>query len=49
MITEESAEASTGMDVYRGTLATVGMDVATIEKVAPQWLLTYLYHVSQKS
>ncbi|KAI9313547.1 WD40-repeat-containing domain protein [Dichotomocladium elegans] len=44
IITEESAEASTGMDLYRGTVGSAGADADLIAKAAPGWLLSYLYH-----
>ncbi|KAI8139501.1 hypothetical protein BJV82DRAFT_626258 [Fennellomyces sp. T-0311] len=44
IIAEESAEASTGMDLYRGTVATSGIDTEVIAQTAPSWLLNYLYH-----
>lgn len=47
IITEESAEASTGIDLYRGTAAYAGIDADTIANTAPSWLLAYLYHVSR--
>lgn len=47
IITEESAEASTGIDLYRGTAAYAGIDAESIANTAPSWLLAYLYHVSR--
>ncbi|OBZ91909.1 hypothetical protein A0J61_00044 [Choanephora cucurbitarum] len=44
IIAEESAEASTGMDLYRGTVGSLGKDVDTIIEVAPSWLLSYLLY-----
>ncbi|KAI8078256.1 WD40-repeat-containing domain protein [Gilbertella persicaria] len=44
IIAEESAEASTGMDLYRGTVGSLGRDVDTIIDVAPSWLLSYLLY-----
>ncbi|KAF7731707.1 hypothetical protein EC973_008879 [Apophysomyces ossiformis] len=44
IIAEESAEASTGMDLYRGTVATAGDDADLIVKSAPSWLLSYLLY-----
>ncbi|KAG0176969.1 hypothetical protein DFQ29_005417 [Apophysomyces sp. BC1021] len=44
IIAEESAEASTGMDLYRGTVATAGDDAELIVKHAPSWLLSYLLY-----
>ncbi|KAI7883139.1 WD40 repeat-like protein [Lichtheimia hyalospora FSU 10163] len=44
IITEESAEASTGIDLYRGTAAYAGIDAESIAHTAPSWLLAYLYH-----
>lgn len=46
IVAEESAEASTGMDLYRGTVGSVGEDADTIIDVAPSWLLSYLLYVS---
>ncbi|ORY94461.1 WD40-repeat-containing domain protein [Syncephalastrum racemosum] len=43
ILAEESAEASTGMDLYRGTVASLGRDANTVSKIAPSWLLTFLY------
>lgn len=45
IIAEESAETSTGIDVYRGTVDTVGEEATTIIEKAPTWLLTYLLYV----
>ncbi|KAL0092183.1 WD40-repeat-containing domain protein [Phycomyces blakesleeanus] len=42
VIAEESAEASTGMDLYRGTLATTGIEADSVLKAAPSWLLSFL-------
>ncbi|KAI7852561.1 WD40-repeat-containing domain protein [Circinella umbellata] len=44
IIAEESAEASTGMDLYRGTVGTAGIDADLIAQSGPSWLLDYLYH-----
>ncbi|KAI8390199.1 WD40-repeat-containing domain protein [Blakeslea trispora] len=44
IIAEESAEASTGMDLYRGTVGSLGKDADTIIEVAPSWLLSYLLY-----
>ncbi|KAI9496618.1 WD40-repeat-containing domain protein [Zychaea mexicana] len=44
IIAEESAEASTGMDLYRGTVGSAGVDAEVIARSAPSWLLDYLYH-----
>ncbi|KAI7865903.1 WD40-repeat-containing domain protein [Spinellus fusiger] len=41
-ITEESAEASTCMDLYRGTLVTLGTDTRAVLQSAPAWLLSFL-------
>ena len=46
IITEESAEESTGIDLYRGTSGHAGVDAELIANTAPSWLLAYLYHVS---
>jgi WD repeat-containing protein 48 len=46
IIAEESAEASTGMDLYRGTVESAGEDADNIIDVAPTWLLSYLLYVS---
>lgn len=46
IVAEESAEASTGMDLYRGTVGSSGEDADTIVDVAPAWLLSYLLYVS---
>lgn len=46
IVAEESAEASTGIDLYRGTVGSVGEDAGTIIDVAPSWLLSYLLYVS---
>lgn len=43
ILAEESAEASTGMDLYRGTVASLGRDANMVSKIAPSWLLTFLY------
>jgi WD repeat-containing protein 48 len=48
LIAEESAEASTGMDLYRGSVGSTGDDADTIIDVAPSWLLSYLLYVSLK-
>lgn len=45
IVAEESAEASTGMDLYRGTVGSSGEDADTIIDVAPAWLLSYLLYV----
>lgn len=47
IVAEESAEASTGIDLYRGTVGSVGEDASTIIDVAPSWLLSYLLYVSR--
>ncbi|KAI8882025.1 WD40 repeat-like protein [Backusella circina FSU 941] len=44
LIAEESAEASTGMDLYRGSVGSTGDDADTIIDVAPSWLLSYLLY-----
>ncbi|GAN06004.1 WD domain-containing protein [Mucor ambiguus] len=44
LVAEESAEASTGIDLYRGTVGSVGEDAGTIIDVAPSWLLSYLLY-----
>ncbi|KAI9265919.1 WD40-repeat-containing domain protein [Sporodiniella umbellata] len=44
MIAEESAEASTGMDLYRGTVMSAGKDADAIVNAAPSWLLSYLLY-----
>ncbi|KAI9473666.1 MAG: WD40-repeat-containing domain protein [Benjaminiella poitrasii] len=44
IIAEESAEASTGIDLYRGTVGSAGDDANTIIDVAPSWLLSYLLY-----
>ncbi|KAI8974896.1 WD40-repeat-containing domain protein [Pilobolus umbonatus] len=44
IIAEESAEASTGIDLYRGTVESTGDDADTIIQVAPPWLLSYLLY-----
>lgn len=46
IVAEESAEASTGMDLYRGTVGSTDEDADTIIGVAPTWLLSYLLYVS---
>lgn len=46
IISEESFEASTSMDLYRGTVGSTVNDAKVIEKVAPNWLLDYLLYVS---
>lgn len=46
IVAEESAEASTGMDLYRGTVGSVGEDANAIIDVAPSWLLSFLLYVS---
>ena len=46
IVAEESAEASTCMDLYRGTVGSTGQDADTIIDVAPAWLLSYLLYVS---
>lgn len=45
IVAEESAEASTGMDLYRGTVGSTDEDADTIIDVAPAWLLSYLLYV----
>lgn len=45
IISEESFEASTSMDLYRGTVGSTVNDAKVIEKVAPNWLLDYLLYV----
>ncbi|RUS29832.1 WD40-repeat-containing domain protein, partial [Jimgerdemannia flammicorona] len=45
IIAEESPEASTSVDLYRGTVASVGDDVEIVEEVAPIWLLEFLLKV----
>ncbi|OZJ05112.1 hypothetical protein BZG36_01381 [Bifiguratus adelaidae] len=42
IISEESPEASASVDVYRGTVASVGEDSRSIDEAAPSWLLSYL-------
>jgi WD repeat-containing protein 48 len=49
IVAEESAEASTGMDLYRGTVGSSGEDADTIIDVAPSWLLSYLLYVSSQA
>lgn len=49
IIAEESAETSTGIDVYRGTVGSVGDNTTTIIEKAPTWLLTFLLYVSIKT
>ncbi|CAO3698779.1 unnamed protein product [Rhizopus stolonifer] len=44
IIAEESAEASTGMDLYRGTVGSAGEDSDTVVNAAPSWLLSYLLY-----
>ncbi|EIE87749.1 hypothetical protein RO3G_12460 [Rhizopus delemar RA 99-880] len=44
IIAEESAEASTGMDLYRGTVGSAGEDANAIVDAAPSWLLSYLLY-----
>ncbi|CAO3645376.1 unnamed protein product [Mucor hiemalis] len=44
IVAEESAEASTGMDLYRGTVGSTDEDADTIIGVAPSWLLSYLLY-----
>ncbi|CAO3591245.1 unnamed protein product [Absidia cylindrospora] len=44
IIAEESAEASTSMDLYRGEVSCVGDDYALISKAAPSWLLSFLLY-----
>ncbi|KAI8393498.1 WD40-repeat-containing domain protein [Radiomyces spectabilis] len=44
IIAEQSAEASTDMNLYRGTVGTVGEDADVIIKLAPAWLLHYLLY-----
>ncbi|CAO3591395.1 unnamed protein product [Absidia cylindrospora] len=44
IIAEESAEASTGMDLYRGEASCVGDDHALILEAAPSWLLSFLLY-----
>ncbi|KAI9279517.1 WD40-repeat-containing domain protein [Umbelopsis sp. AD052] len=44
IISEESFEASTSMDLYRGTVGSTVNDAKVIEKVAPNWLLDYLLY-----
>jgi WD repeat-containing protein 48 len=45
IIAEESAEASTGMDLYRGTVGSIGEDASTMIDNAPSWLLSFLLYV----
>lgn len=45
-IAEESAEASTGMDLYRGDFGSIGDDCQHVFKAAPSWLLSFLLYVS---
>lgn len=47
IIAEESPEASTSVDLYRGTVASVGDDVESVEEVAPMWLLEFLLKVGR--
>ncbi|KAI9253221.1 WD40-repeat-containing domain protein [Sporodiniella umbellata] len=44
MIAEESAEASTGVDLYRGTIGSISRDSDSIIEVAPSWLLSFLLY-----
>ncbi|KAM3589904.1 hypothetical protein VKS41_000759 [Umbelopsis sp. WA50703] len=44
IISEESFEASSSMDLYRGTVGSTVNDADVIEKVAPNWLLDYLLY-----
>ncbi|KAI7873407.1 WD40-repeat-containing domain protein [Mucor mucedo] len=44
IVAEESAEASTGMDLYRGTVGSSGEDADTIIEAAPAWLLAFLLY-----
>lgn len=48
IVAEESAEASTGMDLYRGTVGSSGEDADTIIEAAPAWLLAFLLYVRKK-
>ncbi|CAO3626805.1 unnamed protein product [Cunninghamella echinulata] len=43
-IAEESAEASTGMDLYRGDFGSIGDDCQHVFKAAPSWLLSFLLY-----
>ncbi|CAG8445457.1 6484_t:CDS:10 [Ambispora gerdemannii] len=42
IISEESPEASTSVDLYRGTMASLGLDYEEIERQAPSWLYDFL-------
>ncbi|CEP07720.1 hypothetical protein [Parasitella parasitica] len=44
VVAEESAEASTSIDLYRGTVGSVGEDAGAIINDAPSWLLSYLLY-----
>jgi len=42
IISEDSPEASTNVDLYRGTIASMSNDAEMIEQKAPIWLLEFL-------
>ncbi|CAG8559242.1 4557_t:CDS:10, partial [Acaulospora colombiana] len=50
IISEETPEASAYVDLYRGTVGSLGRDVEIIDKNAPNWLIEFLIKnkVSQK-
>ncbi|KAI7898188.1 WD40-repeat-containing domain protein [Cokeromyces recurvatus] len=44
IVAEESAEASTSIDLYRGAVSSTGDDTNKLIDVAPSWLLSYLLY-----
>ncbi|CAJ0839971.1 8448_t:CDS:10 [Entrophospora sp. SA101] len=48
IISEDSPEASTNVDLYRGTIASMSNDAEMIEQKAPIWLLEFLIKDSVK-
>ncbi|ORX90173.1 hypothetical protein K493DRAFT_410036 [Basidiobolus meristosporus CBS 931.73] len=43
IISEETHEASTSVDIYHGTVGNLGVDYHYIDDVAPIWLLEFLF------
>ncbi|KAK9722920.1 hypothetical protein K7432_002305 [Basidiobolus ranarum] len=43
IISEETHEASTSVDIYHGTVGNLGVDYHYIDEVAPIWLLEFLF------
>jgi WD repeat-containing protein 48 len=49
IISEDSHEASTSVDLYRGTVGDMDRDAETIEQKAPTWLIEFLIKVGKRN